>query len=98
MVTPAEVPLDRGRLYRGEILVFRRLPAMAALVARARALACEAFAPHAPPEAQGSFDRAEFLARAAALRAGATITTEVVAHYNHWQSYRPQGCDSAIAG
>ena len=68
MVTAAEVPLDRGRLYRGAVLVVRRLPAMAALVARARALACEAFAPHAPPEAQESFDRAEFLARAAALR------------------------------
>ena len=41
---------------------------MAALVAQARAMACEAFAPHAPPLAQESFARAEFLARAATLR------------------------------
>ena len=81
MVTAAEVPLDRGRLYRGEILVFRRLPAMAALVARARALACEAFAPHAPPEAQESFDRAEFLARAAALRRAFMQDAEVRATF-----------------
>ena len=81
MVTAAEIPLDRGRLYRGEILVFRRLPAMAALVARARGLACEAFAPHAPPEAQESFDRAEFLARAATLRRSFMHDAEVRAMF-----------------
>ena len=81
MVTAAEVPLDRERLYRGEILLFRGLPAMAALVARARALACEAFAPHAPPEAQEWFDRAEFLARAAALRRSFMRNAEVRATY-----------------
>ena len=81
MVTAAEVPLDRGRLYRGEILVFRRLPAMAALVARARALACDAYAPHAPPEAQERLDRAEFLAQAAALRRAFMQDTEVRATF-----------------
>ena len=63
-----EPPLDRERLFRGELLVFRRMPAMTALVARARAMAEEAFAPHAPPLAQDSLERAEFLARAGALR------------------------------
>ena len=81
MVTAAEIPLDRERLYRGEILVFRRLLAMAALVARARGLACEAFAPHAPPEAQESFDRAEFLARAATLRRSFMHDAEVRATF-----------------
>ena len=81
MVTTAKVPLDRGRLYRGEILVFRRMPAMSALVARARAMACEAFAPHAPPAAQKSFDRAEFLARAAALRRSFMRDAEVRAAF-----------------
>ena len=68
MVKASAPPLDRARLYRGEILVFRRLPAMVALVTHAREMACEAFAPHAPPVAQETFDRAEFLARAASLR------------------------------
>ena len=81
MVTAVEVPLERGRLYRGEILVFRRLPALAALVALARALACEAFAPHAPPEAQEWLDRVEFLARAAALRRSFMRNTEVRAAF-----------------
>ena len=81
MVNAAELPLDRKRLYRGEILVFRRLPAMAALVAQARAMACEAFAPHASPVAQEWFDRAEFLARAAALRRSFMRATEVRATF-----------------
>ena len=81
MVTAAETPLDRGRLYRGEILVFRRLPAMAGLVARARTLACEAFAPHAPPEAQEWFERAEFLSRAGALRRSFMRDAEVRATF-----------------
>ena len=63
-----EPPLDRERLYRGEMLVFRRMAAMAALVARAQAMAGAAFAPAAPPRAEESFAPAEFLARAAALR------------------------------
>ena len=67
-IVDGEPPLDRERLFRGEILAFRRMPAMAALVERARAMACAAFAPHAPPEAQASLDRAEFLARAGDLR------------------------------
>ena len=81
MVTAAEIPLDRARLYRGEILVFRRLPAMAALVAQARAMACEAFAPHEPPVAQESFARAEFLARAATLRRAFMQAAEVRASF-----------------
>ena len=81
VVTASEVPLDRGRLYRGEILVFPRLPAMTALVTRARVMACEAFAPPAPPEAQEWFDRAEFLARAAALRRSFMRDAEVRATF-----------------
>ena len=61
-------PLDRGRLYRGELLVFRGLPAMLELVALARRMAEAAFVPHPPPLAQDSFDPEDFLARAAALR------------------------------
>ena len=81
MVTAAELPLDRGRLYRGEILVFPRLPAMAALVTRAQAMAGEAFAPHVPTEAQEWFDRGEFLARAAALRRSFMQDAEVRATF-----------------
>ena len=68
MIIAAQAPLDRERIYRGEILVFRGIPAMEALVAQARAMAREAFAPHAPSEAQQSLDPAQFRARAAALR------------------------------
>ena len=68
MLADAAPPLDRERLYRGELLVFRRLQAMAALAARARAMAGAAFAPTAPQEAERSLAAAEFLARAAALR------------------------------
>ena len=68
LVTAVQAPLDRERIYRGGILVFRQMPAMVALAAQARAMACEAFAPHAPPEAQASLDAAEFRVRAAALR------------------------------
>ena len=68
MLTDARTPLDRERIYRGGILVFRQMPAMVALAAQARAMACEAFAPHAPTEAQASLDAAEFRTRAAALR------------------------------
>ena len=68
MVTASDTPLDRERLYQGEILMFRGMPAMSALVAQARAMACEAFAPHAPPDAQQSLDPAQFRARAGALR------------------------------
>ena len=64
----AAPPLDRGRLYRGELLVFRRMAAMTALAARAREMAGAAFAPAAPPRAEQEFAPAEFLARAAALR------------------------------
>ena len=67
-MTDAPTPLDRERIYRGETLVFRGLPAMIALAARAREMACEAFDPHAPPEAQRSLDPEQFRARAAALR------------------------------
>ena len=67
-IADGEPPLDRERLFRGEILAFRRMPAMTALVERARAMACQAFAPHAPPDAQASLDRADFLARAGDLR------------------------------
>ena len=63
-----ELPLDRDRVHRGELLVFRGLPAMAGLVARAGAMAEAAFAPHPPPLAQSSFAPEEFLARAAVLR------------------------------
>ena len=63
-----EAPLDRERLFRGGLLVFRRLPAMLALADRARAMAEAAFAPAAPPLAEGSFAPAGFLARAAELR------------------------------
>lgn len=64
----SEPPLDRGRLYRGELPVFRGLPAMLGLVARARAMAEAAFAPHSPPLAQEALEPEDFLARAAALR------------------------------
>ncbi len=63
-----EPPLDRGRVYRGELLVFRGLPAMGSLVARARAMAEAAFAPDPPPLAQDSLAPEDFLARAATLR------------------------------
>ena len=63
-----EPPLDRERIYRGDLLVFRGLPAMLGLVARARAMAEAAFAPHPPPLAQDAFGPEEFLSRAAALR------------------------------
>jgi len=36
VVTDSDTPLDRKRIYGGEILVFRGLPAVAALAARAR--------------------------------------------------------------
>ena len=61
-------PLDRGRVYRGELVVFRGLPAMLALVARARAMAEDAFAPRLPPLAQDSLGPEDFLGRAAGLR------------------------------
>ena len=68
LLPDSEPPLDRGRLYRGELPVFRGLPAMLGLVARARAMAEAAFAPHSPPLAQAAFEPEDFLARAAALR------------------------------
>ena len=68
LLVDGEPPLDRGRVYRGDLLVFRGLPAMLGLVARARAMAEAAFAPHPPPLAQASFGPEDFLARAAALR------------------------------
>ena len=68
LLVDGEPPLDRGRLYRGELLVFRGLPAMLGLVARARALAEAAFAPHMPPLAQDAYGPEDFLSRAAALR------------------------------
>ena len=68
LVTAVQAPLDRERIYRGGLLVFRQVPAMVVLAAQARAMACEAFAPHAPTEAQASLDAAEFRTRAAALR------------------------------
>ena len=61
-------PLDRERLFRGELLVFRRLPVMLALAGRARAMAEAAFAPAFPPFAQDGFEPEEFRARAVALR------------------------------
>ena len=63
-----EPPLDRERVHRGELVVFRALPAMQGLAARVRAMAETAFAPHSPPLAQDAFAPADFLARAAALR------------------------------
>ena len=63
-----EPPLDRGRVFRGGLLVFRGLPAMAGLAARARAMAEAAFDPFPPPLAQDSFGPEDYLARAAALR------------------------------
>ncbi len=63
-----EPPLDRERLHRGDLVVFRQLPAMLGLVARAREMAEAAFAPHPPPLAQDAFGPEAFLARAAALR------------------------------
>ena len=63
-----EPPLDRGRVYRGDLLVFRGLPAMVVLAARARAMAEAAFDPFPPPLAQDSFGPEDHLARAAALR------------------------------
>ena len=67
-MTDAPTPLDRERIYCGETLVFRGLPAMIALAARAREMASETFAPLAPPEAQRSLDPEQFRARAAVLR------------------------------
>ena len=61
-------PLDREQVYRGELVVFRALPAMLGLVARARTMAEAAFAPHPPPLAQDTLGPEDFLARAAALR------------------------------
>ena len=55
-------------MYRGELVVFRGLPAMLRLVGRARAMAEAAFAPHPPPLAQDALGPEDFLARAAALR------------------------------
>ena len=80
-IADGEPPLDRERLFRGEILAFRRMPAMTALVERARAMSCQAFAPHAPPDAQASLDRAEFLARAGDLRRSFMRDGEVRAAY-----------------
>ena len=67
-------PLDRGRIYRGVLLVFRGLPAMLALVARARALADAAYAPHPPPLAQDAFGPGEFLARRRSSAGGSCAT------------------------
>ena len=61
-------PLDRERLFHGELLRFRRLAPLLALIERARAMAEAAFAPAAPPRAQESFAPEELLARAAELR------------------------------
>lgn len=63
-----EPPLDRERVFRGDLVVLRGLPAMRGLVARARAMAEAAYAPHPPPLAQDAFGPEEFLSRAAALR------------------------------
>ena len=63
-----ELPLDRGRVFRGGLLVFRGLPAMVGLAARARAMAEAAFDPFPPQLAQDSFGPEDYLARAAALR------------------------------
>ena len=63
-----EPPLDRRRVFRGGLLVFRGLPAMVGLAARARAAAEAAFDPFPPPLAQDSFGPEDYLARAAALR------------------------------
>ena len=63
-----EPPLDRERIHRGELLVFRALPTMLALVARAREMAEAAFAPTPPPLAQDALAPEGFLARAAELR------------------------------
>lgn len=63
-----EPPLDRGRVFRGGLLVFRGLPAMVELAARARAAAEAAFDPFPPPLAQDSLGPEDYLARAAALR------------------------------
>lgn len=68
MLSDAAPPLDRERVYRGELLVFRRLAAMGALAERARVMAGAAFAPVAPQQAERTLPAAEFLARAAALR------------------------------
>ena len=68
LLLDSEPPLDRGRLYRGELPVFRGLPPMLGLVARARAMAEAAFAPHSPPLAQEALAPEDFLVRAAALR------------------------------
>ena len=68
VVTAAQAPLDRKRIHGGEILLFRQMPTMLALVAQARAMACKAFAPHAPPQAQQSLDPDQFRASAAVLR------------------------------
>ena len=80
-IIDAQPPLDRGRLFRGEIVAFRRMPAMAALAERARAMVCAAFAPHAPPDAQASLDRTEFLTRAGDLRRSFMRDVEVRAAF-----------------
>ena len=80
-IVDGEPPLDRERLFRGEILAFRRMPSMAALAERARVMACAAFAPHAPPDAQASLGRAEFLARAGDLRRSFMRDAEVRAAF-----------------
>ena len=64
----SEPPLDRERVHRGELVVFRGLPAMLGLVARAREMAETAFAPGTPPLAQDAFGSEDFLARASKLR------------------------------
>lgn len=63
-----ETPLDRERVFRGGLLVFRGLPAMVELAARGRAMAEAAFEPFPPPLAQDSLGPKDFLARAAVLR------------------------------
>ena len=80
-IVDGEPPLDRERLFRGELLAFRRMPAMAALAGRAREMACAAFAPYAPTAAQDELDRTEFLARAGRLRRAFMGDGEVRAAY-----------------
>lgn len=80
-IVDGEPPLDRERLFGGALLAFRRMPAMAALAERAREMACGAFAPYAPPAAQASLGRAEFLARAGRLRRAFMGDGEVRAAY-----------------
>jgi hypothetical protein len=49
IVAPVEAGVLHERLYAGQILLFRDLPAMHALVASARGLLERAFQPHSPP-------------------------------------------------